>query len=186
MSVTHKFGLSTAEKKLLVVFVYYLILGYVDIIAFTVGISSSSQTGEYIEDNFECEALKTDPDFVCPRRFEELSIATGISLPTYILLGFYPIVNLIFAINKSEVKVKMVKWFPSVFTESYRMSTLSTSVKSSPDTPFTLKRRLTYQFSTTDHIQRSNEMATIGRSGMYLKREQSESHEEKFPSVENV
>ncbi len=186
MSETHKFGLSTAEKKLLFVFVYYLILGYTDIIAFTVGIFYTSQTGQYIQKNFECEALKTDPDFVCPRGLEELSVATGFSLPTYILHGFYPIINLVFVVTKSEIKVKIVKWFPSVFTESYRMSTLSTSAKSSPDTPFTLRGGLTYQLSTTDHIQRSNEMATIGRSGVYLKREQSEAPEEKSPGVENV
>ncbi len=172
MSETHKFGLSTAEKKLLFVFVYYLILGYIDIITSTLGFSNTgtSQTEQYLE----CEALKTDPDFVCSRRLEQLSVATGVSLPAYILHGFYPIINLVFVVNKSEIKVKIVKWFPSVFTESYRMSTLSTSARSSPDTPFTLRSRLAYQISTTDHIQRS--MNEMGRSGVYLKRELLKKH----------
>ena len=181
MSKSHKFGLSTAEKKLLVVFVFYLILGYVDVIGFAVSTSSLDTVAKYIEENLQCEALRVDPDYACPRRFEDIRIAGIFSLLSYILLGLYPIPNLLFAINKSEVQVKLVSWFPSLFTESFQSSTLSTSVKNVQDTPFTMRRRLTYQISTTDHIQRSNEMATIGRSGVYLQKQLSETF--KDPTV---
>lgn len=175
MSQNHKFGLSTAEKKLLVVFVYYLILGYVGVIGFTYSISSQEVVGHYIQETLMCESLRVDPNFECPKQYLEARISTTFALFTYILLGAYPLINLVFAINKSELQVKFVTWFPSLFTESFRASTLSTSIVDTPSTPFALRRRLTYNFSTTDHIKSTNETGTVGKSGFYLKKYNSSS-----------
>ena len=126
-----------------------------------------------IETSLECESFRTDPDYECPRDFENIRTAIYLVLATYILLGLYPALNLVFAVNKNEVKFKFVSWFPSMFTESFRTSTLSTTMMmNGQDTPFALRRRLTYNFSTTDYIKSSQEMATIGRSGVYLPKEQ--------------
>ena len=165
--------MSTAEKKLLLVFVYYVLVGYVDIIGFTVTTSSLDVLLQYTQEHLLCEALRVDPDYVCPKRFEEVRVSLALSLVAYVILGFYPIINLVFAINKSEIRVKFVNTFPSLFTESFRTSTLG-SAMNAPDTPFTMKRRLTYNMSSVDdHIKRTHEMATIGKSGIYLKRDTS-------------
>ncbi len=172
------FGLSTAEKKLLLVFVYYLLFGYLDVINFTVSTASISELSQYTREYLQCEALRVDPDYVCPRQFEEVRTSLAFSLVTYVLLGFYPVINLVFAVNKSELQAKLVNTFPSIFTESFRDSSIKSSTMNAPDTPFTMKRRLTYNISTADEHpmkSRTHDMATIGKSGFYLKRETSAS-----------
>lgn len=144
--------------------------GYVGIIGFTYSVSSMEEVARYIEETLMCEAFRVDLEFTCPKQYLEARISSTVALLTYIFLGVYPLVNLVFAVNKSELQVKFVTWFPSFFTESFRASTLSSSIVGTPSTPFTMRRRLTYNFSTTDHIKTSNETATVGKSGFYLKK----------------
>ena len=149
------------------IFVYYILLGILDIIAYTYAITVKESVGNAVEDNLQCESLRTDPDYVCDRDFTSIRLAGVFAIVTYILLGLFTLVNLLFAMNLNEIKIKFVRWFPNFGSETFRSRTLSTSVIDGPETPFAMKRKLTYTVSNSN-ANAAKELATIGRSGVYL------------------
>lgn len=96
-----KFG--TAEKKLLVVFCYYIILATVALTTFTVVTRNASNYIKNIQRYFLCEQGGYDPNNPCSHDFRRQSYPSLTTL-SYVLLGLFPVVNLIYAINLKEMK----------------------------------------------------------------------------------
>ena len=96
-----KFG--TAEKKLLVVFSYYVVLASVALTAFTLSIRNSSNFITSIQQYFLCEQGGHDSSSPCSRDYISQSFPSLTTL-SYILLGLFPVVNLIYAMNLKELK----------------------------------------------------------------------------------
>ena len=96
-----KFG--TAEKKLLVVFCYYVILATVALTAFTLSTRNSSSIIKGIQKYFLCEQGGHNSSSPCSRDFERHSNPSVTTL-AYVLLGLFPAVNLIYAVNMKELK----------------------------------------------------------------------------------
>ena len=95
-----KFGM--AEKKILVILCYYVILGAVALTTFTITIGSVERLTNELEQYFLCEAV--GPEDPCDRsEFEKLTHPELIGL-SYVLLGLLPAVNLFFVINVNELK----------------------------------------------------------------------------------
>ena len=72
--------------------------------AFTLTTKKAERVVEEVSGYFECELPGIDPENPCDRsRFEALLHPVLTSL-SYILLGMFPAINLIFAVNVKELK----------------------------------------------------------------------------------
>ena len=97
------FALSTAEKKLLFVFLYYTI--FTSIILAYFGVSNGDQPN-FIRTTtlyFSCEAGGHDPENPCPRSYEQYTYP-GLAATSYMLMGFIPAVNLLFVVNFQKLQ----------------------------------------------------------------------------------
>lgn len=104
-SVKNSFKIGTAERKLLIVFCYYVLLASVSLTAFTISTRNLAHFAELLGDYFSCEIGGHNSSNPCSRsEFEALSNA-GLAGSAYILLGLFPIVNLLYAVNVQELKV---------------------------------------------------------------------------------
>ena len=100
----NRFKIGTAERKVLIVFCYYVILAVVALTTFTISTRNGDLTARRIFEYFTCEQNGHDPDEPCSRsNFEELTNPAWTTL-SYMLLGMFPIVNLIYAVNVEELK----------------------------------------------------------------------------------
>ena len=96
---------------------------------------------EEVRQYFLCEAA--GPEDPCDKSgYEELTISELIAL-SYILLGFFPVVNLVFAINVNELK----QWWQQVFlfraprSSDYPSMTSTSSILSTSRQGKTLQSR---------------------------------------------
>ena len=96
--------IGTAERKVLIVFCYYIVLAVVALTTFTISTRNDDLTVRRILEYFTCEQGGHDPEDPCSRSgFEELSNPAWTTM-SYILLGMFPVVNLIYAVNVQELK----------------------------------------------------------------------------------
>ena len=91
--------MSTAEKKLLIVFCYYVLVGTINLINFSLSTSRETRKAEAIAQHFACEATGYVPGNCDRALFQQYDDYWWLSCIAYILLGFVPTVNLVFAIN---------------------------------------------------------------------------------------
>ena len=109
--------LGTAEKKVLIVFLYYVILGVVSLVSFGISARTGSMFSSALKSYFVCESTNAgncDDERAAAAR----NTFPGLTNASYILLALYPLVNLVYAFNFNELKeiwnmqIKK-KWFPS-------------------------------------------------------------------------
>lgn len=145
---------------------YYILLASVDLIAFSITSTFLNDLITAITNNFACELFRTDPNVTCPRDFESIRLTEGFSILTFFLLGMFPFVNLLFAINIAEVKSKFKNWCSRYDS---RERTASTSLKSAraPDSPpFSLRRNRSYSLNTKEPVN-TKQIGTVGKSGKF-------------------
>ena len=141
-------GLSAAEIKLLIIFFYYIILGIIDIIGFSINVTTASSVRKSIQTNFLCERYRNDSSYNCNKDYLDIRLADGFAVVTYVLLALFTYINLLFALNFREIKLKFKKCIIRWASEEYRTKmTMTTASGDKPDSPFTLRRKLTYSMS---------------------------------------
>lgn len=114
------YKIGTAERKILIVFVYYIILVVIALTAFTLTIRDEEEFSSAVLRYFECESKGVDPDNPCdPSSYIKLLHIALTSL-SYILLGLFPMVNFIFVISVRELKQYMRKQCPFLFKRPRR------------------------------------------------------------------
>ena len=124
------FKIETAEKKILIVFCYYVILVIFTLISFTIATRNADQFSEELEKYFVCELI--GPSTPCPRQgFERLTQPEMTSI-AYILLGLFPLANLVFVVNVREVKEKFDQCLPKIHRRT-PIDQQTTSVASTSD-----------------------------------------------------
>ena len=135
----HIFKFGTAEKKLLIVLSYYIVLSSVALISFTLATRNVENLISGIQEYFFCEQGGFDPEDHCTRDYRKYSYPS-LSTISYALLGLFPVVNLIYVINLKELKAALHKWLPKLKKKQSHCpgtpSTGSTAVSMS-----TLKRK---------------------------------------------
>ena len=104
--------IGTAERKVLIVFVYYVVLAVVALTAFTLIARDKDKFMDEIIRYFLCESKA--PDVPCPRNYIQLPHIILSSL-SYILLGLFPMVNFIFVISVQCLKEYLRKCCPCLF-----------------------------------------------------------------------
>jgi len=90
--------MGTAEKKLLIIFSYYVVLASIALTSFTLSIRNSDNFISGIQAYFFCEQGGIDPDNPCSRDYL-INSYPSIATLSFILLALFPVVNLIYAIN---------------------------------------------------------------------------------------
>lgn len=101
------FHVSTAEKKLVIVFCYYIFLQVIALVAFSV----TQQVGDTLQmelfSYFICEQNGNDPDNTCSRGGFEGLVNPVIILLSYLLAMVAPAVNFVFVVDYKEMKQKL-------------------------------------------------------------------------------
>jgi len=108
----HPFKVGTAERKILIVFCYYVLLGVIALTTFTLTTRNGTLAADAVADYWQCEITGVDPENPCDRLrdlFEALTYP-GLTSVSYFLLGIFPAVNLIFVVNIAEIKQKFRTW----------------------------------------------------------------------------
>ena len=100
----HPLQISTSERKILIVLCYYILLSVVALTGVTFPLRNAELLANALTEYWQCETAGVAP--LCNRlraSFEELT-NPGIITVSYVLLWIFPAVNLIFAVNISELK----------------------------------------------------------------------------------
>ena len=109
----HIFKLGTAEKKLLIVFSYYILLSSIALTSFTLTMRNAENLARGIQVYFFCQQGGFDPEDQCTRDYMKYS-RPFLTTMAYALLGLFPVVNLIYAINLKDLKAALHKWLPKL------------------------------------------------------------------------
>ena len=97
------FKVGTAERKLMIVFIYYIFLASIALTTFTISTRDSELFANSLQEYFLCELRGHDPSNPCTRESSGQT-ATAFGTLSYMLLGLYPTLNLVFALNISDLK----------------------------------------------------------------------------------
>ena len=103
---------STAEKKLLIVFIYYILLYVISLFGLSLGIQIADDLQTNLLSYFICEQNGHDPTAPCDRSGFESLHNQGILLLSYILAFLAPAVNFVFVVDYQELKQKFKKKNP--------------------------------------------------------------------------
>ena len=108
----HPFRMRAAERKSLIILCYYILLGVVAFSAFTVTTRNGTLFATAIAAYWRCESAGLNSENSCDGLRDSLRQLTnpGLASASYILLGIFPAVNLIFAVNVKEIKQKFKTW----------------------------------------------------------------------------
>ena len=102
--------LSGAGRTVLIVLCFYVFSG---VIALTNRMFTLRNSGLFVDarlDYWQCEATGVDPENPCNRAsFEEL-MYPGLAILASVLTQIFPAVNLMFAVNMSDLKQKFKTW----------------------------------------------------------------------------
>lgn len=96
--------IGTAERKLLIVFIYYVLLAAIALTTFTISTRDSGVLAEKVFSYFKCEQNGHNSSSPCSRSEFGATKSAGLTTVSYILLGLFPVVNLIYAVNIQELK----------------------------------------------------------------------------------
>ncbi len=98
--------MGTAEKKIFIIFCYYVVLGVIALTTFTLSVKNDDETIAEFQKYFVCEGKGIDPNNPeeCDRSGFERYQTPGLTASAYILVGIFPAVSLIFAVNGKELK----------------------------------------------------------------------------------
>ena len=97
-----------AERKVLIIFCYNIMVVAIALIAFSVTTRNGVQFAAAVTNYWRCELTGVDPENPCDELKASLE---GLLFPVltsfaYILAGISPAVNLVFVVNISELKQK--------------------------------------------------------------------------------
>ena len=106
----HPLQISTSERKILIVLCYYILLSVVALTGVTIPLRNAQLLTVALIEYWQCEAAGVDPLCNRPRTSFEEQTNPGIITVSYMLLWIFPAVNLIFAVNVSELKQKFKTW----------------------------------------------------------------------------
>ena len=98
------FVFGTTEKKLLIVFCYYLVTAVISLTASTMGTRNASQSVRNFQDYFFCEQGGYNPDNPCTRSGIEDLTYPSINTFSYMLLSLLPAANLLYAVDYKKLK----------------------------------------------------------------------------------
>lgn len=100
------FKIGSGEKKIVIVWLYYVLLVEFALMAFTLSTSRISQFRTAVQINFLCERRGFNPDAPCDRTLLDSFKFPEVNLLAYILLELFPVINFTYVIKFRVLK----KW----------------------------------------------------------------------------
>ena len=119
--------MGTAERKVLIVFVYYIFLSVVSLLTY----SQSTRNGEHkIEEllsYFVCERRGVDPDHPCDTSgYKNYIVSVVLSTISFILIGLYSLLNFIYVVDFRDFK-NLLKRQPQSIKKCFKCQKYSVS-----------------------------------------------------------
>ena len=104
----------TAERKILIVLVYYVLLAAISLLTFSLSIKNTDQFIAEVLKYFKCESHGIDHNNHCDKYINSYQKHRQVALisMSHVLLGLYPVVNLIYIVNIPELKEYIKKRLP--------------------------------------------------------------------------
>ena len=119
--------IGTAERKILIVLLYYITLGVFTFTSFTLFTKHIDQNAIATIEYFECE--KSGRNNTCSYDVQQTPY---VSFITFLLIGLFPGINLVFAVNVQELKA-FVKKLNTTVLKKATLSTIEDRSKSTGD-----------------------------------------------------
>ena len=126
----HSIKLSAAGRTVLIVICFYVFSGLITLTNHMFTLRNSGLLVYARLQYWQCEATGVDPENPCNRAPFEEQTHPALTTLAYVLLWIFPAVNLIFAVNISELKEKFKTW---------RGQTAKRSLSSETNTTYTLQ-----------------------------------------------
>ena len=101
-------AISIPERKILISLCYYVVLTVFVLTSFTLSVRNIEPFSKELRGHFACEQLGQDPEnpMLCDRqRFRRLAYPE-VTAVAFVLLGLFPVVNLVYVLNVKELKEK--------------------------------------------------------------------------------
>ena len=122
------YKLGTAERKILIVSVYYIFLSVLALLTYSQATRDTEPFISELLSYFECERRGVNQNMPCDtsgfERFNS-SFAIILSVISFILIGLYPVLNLIFVIDFQELKNLLKRRLPRLFKPTNNKSSKS-------------------------------------------------------------
>ena len=114
--------------KILILSYYFIIFGIIVLITLSYSIRDGDIILDKLLDYFACQARGYDNDNTCYAEHEELEshLKPGLSMATSFLLGLVPWLNLLFAIQVSDIK-KLIHKVTRIYSSCASQQTYPTS-----------------------------------------------------------
>ena len=117
-----KVGLSTPERKILIILTYYVVLSVFSLTAFTINSINATNFISSLFRYFACEESGYNSEMPCDRsQFTQFGYP-GITAVAGILFSLFPVVNLVYVVNITELRKK---W--NACTAAWRRHTANSS-----------------------------------------------------------
>ena len=104
--------ISAAERKILIVFVYYVIITFFILLGLALNVRYRENFLSEIVSYFRCESKGVDPDNPCDASGFMNHVTLTMTSIVYVLLGLFPLVNFLFIVNVRLLKQHLEKWLP--------------------------------------------------------------------------
>ena len=101
--------IGAAERKILIVFVYYVVVIIFTLLGATLRVRDREHTTNEIQCYFQCESRGVDPSNPCDTSGYFNLVTLIMSSISFILLGLFPLVNFIFVVNIRELKERCIE-----------------------------------------------------------------------------
>ena len=98
--------IGTAERKILIVFFYYIVFTVIAVTAYTLNSRDADKLKEGLVKYFLCES--TGPENPCDTSAYRAYVHTEIAALAYVLLGFFPAALLIFVVSIKDMKQQCI------------------------------------------------------------------------------
>ena len=109
----HILSIGTAERKILIAFVYYIFLAVLALLTYSQATRDDEPFVRALLSYFECERNGYDPDNPCDTSgYERFIVSIVLASLSFILIGLYPLLNLVFVVDVQEFKQVLKKHFP--------------------------------------------------------------------------
>ncbi len=104
MNIRQHLRMNKAEIRILIALCYYFLLGFFMLTAITIPATNRPSFIADISDYFLCESTGADSNKdVCARNFERFN-SRMVLIAALLIVGMFPVVNLIYVLNVQEIK----------------------------------------------------------------------------------
>ena len=124
---------SVPEVKILILSCYFIIFGIIGLIDYSINIGNSNFFQDALSDYFACQIFGVSPSHTCNAEFDRLTshVYPGLSNTAFFSWSLLPWLNLLFAVQVSDIKKVLQKVMFFYSSHESQDKTLSISNPSS-------------------------------------------------------